>query len=202
MHAATDPIRQRDEAFDLMRAQVLRFIARRVESPETAEDLTQEVLLRLVNTEGHIDNRTAWLYRVARNALIDHYRTRRTEVPLDTTSHLQGGPVEDPFAPDPRSAQRELAGCLRSLVGQLQEPYRSAIVAVDLDGGSQTKLARTSGLSTSGMKSCVQRGRRQLHRLLTDRCPVQIGPDGTINDYQANPRCTPNCDSKPSCTRT
>jgi RNA polymerase sigma-70 factor (ECF subfamily) len=138
-----------------------------VESPETAEDLTQEVLLRLVNTEGHIDNPTAWLYRAAQNVLIDHYRTRRTEARLDTDSYPIGGPVDDPFAPDPHAARRELAGCLRSFVGQLPEPYRSAVVAIDLDGGSQAKLARTTGLSTSGMKSRVQRGRRQLHQMLT-----------------------------------
>jgi RNA polymerase sigma-70 factor (ECF subfamily) len=195
MDAATGPLRQRDEAFDLMRTKLLRFIARRVESPETAEDLTQEVLLRLVNTEGHIDNLTAWLYRVARNVLIDHYRTRRTEARLDTDSYPLGGPVDDPFAPDPQASRRELAGCLRSFVGQLPEPYRSAVVAIDLDGGSQAKLARTTGLSTSGIKSRVQRGRRQLHQMLTDCCPVHTAADGTINDYQANPNCKPQCDS-------
>lgn len=202
MDAATGSIWQRNDVFDLMRAQMLRFIARRVESPEAAEDLTQEVLLRLVNIEGHIDNPTAWLYRVARNVLVDHYRTRHTDVPLDTTSHLHGGPVDDPFAPDPQAAQRELAGCLRLFVGHLQEPYRSAVVAVDLDGGSQTKLAPASGLSTSGMKSRVQRGRRQLHRLLTDCCRVQIGANGTFIDYRADQHCTREGDSQPSCACT
>jgi RNA polymerase sigma-70 factor, ECF subfamily len=201
MDAATGPLRQRDEAFDLMRTKLLRFIAGRVESRETAEDLTQEVLLRLINTEGHIDNLTAWLYRVARNVLIDHYRTRRTEARLDADTYPHGGEVDDPFAPAPQSARRELAGCLRSFVGQLREPYRSAVVAIDLDGGSQTKLARTTGLSTSGMKSRVQRGRRQLHRMLTDCCPVQTAADGTINDYQANPTCTAPRDST-SCACT
>jgi RNA polymerase sigma-70 factor (ECF subfamily) len=202
MDAATGPLRQRDAAFDLMRTKLLRFIAGRVESRETAEDLTQEVLLRLVNTDGHIDNLTAWLFRVARNVLIDHYRTRRIEAHLDADSYPGGGPVDDPFAPDPQSARRELAGCLRSFVGQLREPYRSAVVAIDLDGGSQTTLARTTGLSTSGMKSRVQRGRRQIHRMLADCCPVQTAADGTINHCQANPSCTPPHDSKPSCACT
>jgi len=202
MEAATGPLRQRDEAFDLMRTKLLRFIASRVENRETAEDLTQDVLLRLVHTEGHIDNLTAWLYRVARNVLIDHYRTRRTEAHLDADSYPHSGDVDDPFAPDPHAARRELAGCLRSFVGQLREPYRSAVVAIDLDGGSQAKLARTTGLSTSGMKSRVQRGRRQLHQMLTDCCPVRTAADGTINDYQANPSCAKQHDSKPSCTCT
>jgi RNA polymerase sigma-70 factor, ECF subfamily len=194
MDAATDSIWQRNDAFDLMRAQMLRFIARRVESPEAAEDLTQEVLLRLVITKGRIDNPTAWLYRVARNVLVDHYRARRTDVPLDTTSQLHDGPVDDPFVADPQAAQRELAGCLRWFVGHLREPYRSAVVAVDLDGGSQTKLALASGLSISGMKSRVQRGRRQLHRLLTDCCRVQVGANGTIIDYRADAHCTRESD--------
>jgi len=52
------------------------------------------------------------------------------------------------------------------------------------------------------MKSRVQRGRHQLHRMLTDCCPVQTAADGTINDYQSNPSCTPQHDSKPSCACT
>lgn len=180
----------RDEALDAVRERLYTFIERRVESPDVADDLTQDVLLRLLmNSEGRIENPTAWVYRVARNVIIDHYRTRGSRPPFDSDDPNAWGPAEDPFADDPHEAQRELAGCLRSLVDQLAEPYRSAVTAVDLDGQTQTDLAQAVGLSASGMKSRVQRGRRQLRRLLTECCRVHTSPSGGITGYEPITGC-------------
>ena len=87
--------------------------------------------------------------------LIDHYRTRASQPRLTSADPATSATVlaEEPFADDPQAAQRELAGCLRSLVDQLAEPYRSAVTAVDLDGQTQTEVAQRLGLSVSGMKS-------------------------------------------------
>ena len=181
-----------DDALAAVRARLHGFLARRVESPEVADDITQEVLLRLLqHQESAVENPTAWLYRVARNVLIDHYRScgsyRRlhTADPAIPTMAL----AEEPFADDPQAAQREVAGCLRSLVDQLAEPYRLAVTAVDLDGRTQTEVARMLDLSVSGMKSRVQRGRRQLRQLLTECCRVRTSPTGGISDYEPGAHC-------------
>ena len=115
----------RDDALDAVRARLHAFLARRVESPEVADDLTQDVLLRLLqHTAGSIEHPTAWLYRVARNVLIDHYRPRASQPRLTSADPATSATVlaEEPFADDPQAAQRELAGCLRSMVDQLAEP--------------------------------------------------------------------------------
>ena len=49
--------------------------------------------------------------------------------------------------------------------------------------------ARALGLSVSGMKSRVQRGLRQLRRLLTECCRVETGPSGSISGYEPGPGC-------------
>jgi RNA polymerase sigma-70 factor, ECF subfamily len=182
----------RDDALGAVRARLHGFLARRVESPEVADDLTQEVLLRLLqHQDSAVENPTAWLYRVARNVLIDHYRSRGSYRRLHTGEPAIGPTVlaEEPFADDPQAAQRELAGCLRFLVEQLAEPYRSAVTAVDFDGQSQTEVARMLGLSVSGMKSRVQRGRRQLRQLLTECCRVHTSPAGGISDFEPGANC-------------
>jgi RNA polymerase sigma-70 factor, ECF subfamily len=182
----------RDDALGAVRARLHAFLARRVESPEVADDLTQDVLLRLLqHQDGLVDNPTAWLYRVARNVLIDHYRTRASQRRRHTGDPTTAATVlaDEPFADDPQATQRELAGCLRSLVDQLAEPYRSAVTAVDLDGQTQADAARRSGLSVSGMKSRVQRGRRQLRTLLTECCRVHTSPTGGISGYEPSPNC-------------
>jgi RNA polymerase sigma-70 factor, ECF subfamily len=182
----------RGDALAAVRARLHGFLARRVESPEVADDLTQEVLLRLLQHQDRaVENPTAWLYRVARNVLIDHYRSRGSYRRLHSADPALADMLlaEEPFADDPQAAQRELAGCLGSLVDQLAEPYRSAVTAVDLDGRTQTEVARALGLSISGMKSRVQRGRRQLRQLLTECCRVHTSPTGGISDYEPGAHC-------------
>jgi RNA polymerase sigma-70 factor (ECF subfamily) len=181
-----------DDALDAVRTRLHAFLARRVESPEVADDLTQDVLLRLLqHNDGSIEHPTAWLYRVARNVLIDHYRTRANQQRLTSAdpTTVATALAEEPFADDPQAAQRELADCLRSLVDQLAEPYRSAVTAVDLDRQTQTDIARRLGLSVSGMKSRVQRGRRQLRQLLTQCCRVHTSPTGGISDFEPGANC-------------
>jgi RNA polymerase sigma-70 factor (ECF subfamily) len=190
-----------DEGLHALRAHLHTFIARRVESPEVADDLTQEVLLRLLTRDdGRVEHPTAWLYRVARNVIIDHYRTRGSGSRwLDAGDLAPAGPAEEPFADDPQAAQRELARCLGPLVDQLAEPYRSAVSAVDLGGQTQTEVAQAVGLSVSGMKSRVQRGRRQLRQLLTDCCRVHTGPTGSISGYEPVTGCHPDPSGGDSC---
>jgi RNA polymerase sigma-70 factor (ECF subfamily) len=191
-----------DEALHALRGQLHAFIARRVESPEVADDLTQDVLVRLLtHDDGRVEHPTAWLYRVARNVIIDHYRTRAShgQRRLEAGDLAPAGPAEDPFASDPQAAHRELARCLRPLVDQLAEPYRSAVSAVDLGGQAQTDVAHAMGISVSGMKSRVQRGRRQLRQLLTDCCRVHTSPTGSISGYEPVTGCHPTPSGDNSC---
>ncbi len=183
----------RDDSVDAVRARLHPFLARRVESPEIADDLTQDVLVRLLQRKQEaVENPTAWLHRVARNARVDHYRSRRSQQRFHAGDPAVAAIAlaEDPFARRPASRARELASCLRSLVERLAEPYRSAVNAVDLNGHTQTSVARTMGLSVSGRKSRVQRGRRQLRQLLTECCRVHTSPTGGISGYEPGPNCT------------
>src|SRR3954453_20908684 len=129
---------------------VLRdFVGRRVDDQDTAEDLTQEVLLK-VHQAGDldgIDDVAAWIYRIARNTLIDHYR-RRTRQPPTVALPAELVAVEDP---SDVAAVRELAQCLRPLIANLEPIYRDALTLVELDGLSQTSAAERSGISVSGM---------------------------------------------------
>ena len=61
------------------------FVASRVDDKELADDITQDVIVRSIASGAldRVDNPAAWLYRSARNAVIDHYRTRRRHAPLD-----------------------------------------------------------------------------------------------------------------------
>lgn len=173
------------EAWTVTRAALLDFVARRVESRDAAEDIVQDVLEHLARSAG-VANVKAWLYRAARNAIIDHYRRRRRPAePLEAAETLAAPEVEPDFGP----AVAELAACLRPMIDQLPGEYRAALVAVDLEGVTQVEAARAVGLSVSGMKSRVQRGRRRLAELVDACCSVQLSPTGAIEGYIPRTGC-------------
>jgi RNA polymerase sigma-70 factor (ECF subfamily) len=157
------------------------FVAARVDDRELAADITQDVIVRSIASGAleRVDNPAAWLYRSARNAVIDHYRTRRNHASLDG---LDAWPEED--VDDPRNgAMRELSRCLQPMLDQLPPAGRDALVRVDVDGQTQLRAARELGLSVSGMKSRVQRARRDLRQLLEQCCAVELDRRGGVTDY-------------------
>jgi RNA polymerase sigma-70 factor (ECF subfamily) len=67
---------------------------------------------------------------------------------------------------------------------QLPTPSREALVLTDLDGITQAAAATALGLSISGMKSRVQRGRRQLKQVLVQCCEVELDVRGDLSGYR------------------
>jgi RNA polymerase sigma-70 factor (ECF subfamily) len=176
------------------------FITRRVRSEADAEDILQDVFLRIHQHAGGLnraDRLTSWLFQVTRNAIVDYYRApvRREYPENDTVSTtLEKTEMASPAMAidiDAARARQELARCLRPMVERLPPPYREAVALVDLAGVPQTEAAARQGLSVSGMKSRVQRGRRALKDVLVACCPVQFDTGGRIVDYdRSGPACT------------
>lgn len=154
---------------------------------EVAADIAQDVLVRsiAVGALERVDNPTAWLYRSARNAVIDHYRTRHIHEPLDQVA-VELWPEPSPVDDRPNQTTRELAQCVRPLLAQLPEIYRDALDRVDLAGQTHDAAGAELNISTSGMKSRVQRARRQLKQQLTDCCAVQVDRLGAVTAYKPN----------------
>jgi RNA polymerase sigma-70 factor (ECF subfamily) len=164
-------------------------VAVRVGDPELAADITHDVVVRSIATGAldRVDNPAAWLYRSARNAVIDHYRTRHLHDPL-----VDGDAGPDPGPTDnlPNDATRELARCLQPMLQQLPPTAREALTRVDVDGQTHHRAAAQLGISVSGMKSRVQRARRQLKDLLEQCCTVGLDGTGAVASYRpAEPAC-------------
>jgi RNA polymerase sigma-70 factor, ECF subfamily len=159
------------------------FVAARVNDRDLAADITQDVIVRSIASGAleRVDNPVAWLYRSARNAVIDHYRTRKSHDPL---TDPDAWPDPDSSGDLPNDATRELSRCLEPLLDQLAPSARDALVRVDVDGQTQQRAALDIGISLSGMKSRVQRARRDLRQLLEHCCSVELDNAGGITDYR------------------
>ncbi|RPI26044.1 MAG: RNA polymerase sigma factor SigZ [Chloroflexota bacterium] len=166
------------------------FIRGRVSDEAEADDILQEVFIRV---HQHLcclpewNKLESWIYQIARNLIIDHYRRRReqVEIPEDLPAEADM-PEEDPEA--------ELALSLKEMIDELPELYRQALILTEYQGLTQKELAETLGISVSGAKSRVQRARDQLREMFLRCCHFEMDRRGRIMDYYQ--RC---CCCNPAC---
>ncbi len=172
-------------------AKLRPFVARRVHGPADVDDVVQEVFLRMQGGLAALrdDERFGpWVYRVARSAIADHYRRRGREIVADDQAPELESPALD--VEDDGTVAREVATYVAPFIAMLPSPYREALTLTELEGLTQRDAAIMLGISLSGMKSRVQRGRRLLRKALEDCCHIALDVRGRVVD------CTPRSDGR------
>lgn len=162
------------------RKELIHFVRSKVSNQTTAEDIVQEVLLKInreLSTLKDKEKLLPWMYSITRNEITTYYRRKKDLLDIDTL-HISGEKEEE------STAQKELAQCLRPMINALPEKYREALTLSELEGVPQREVGQSLGLSTSGAKSRVQRGREILRRQLTENCHLIMDAKGSIMDYQ------------------
>ena len=144
---------------------------------DVAEDLTQEIFLKIFRALGTFDRRAnfqTWLISVSRNLCIDHYRSVRKErelvdrsVDAEDVSPVSREP--DALTALERSDRRLL---LHRALEQLPDTLRTAVLMRDIQEQSYRDIARALDLPEGTVKSRINRGRhelaRQIHRLISE----------------------------------
>ena len=167
-------------AWDLLADRIGAYVGKRLPADDV-DDVRQDVLLRIFQGAPRLNDEARfgpWVYSVARNAVIDRLRARR----LATTA-LE---TVDVAADDPDDDVRPLINCVTPFVSRLPSPYREAITLTELNGLAQQQAAEIEGVSLSGMKSRVQRGRRMLKTMFEECCHLTV--DGRGKVIEANRR--------------
>jgi RNA polymerase sigma-70 factor (ECF subfamily) len=172
---------------------LFQFIRKRVPDEETAEDLLQDVFLKIhqqIESLKEAKKLESWIYQITRHAIIDYYRSKRSTVRLEEPEVLQL-PME---LPDDDIVS-ELFPSVRVMVNSLPEQDRQALVLTEYQGLTQKEFGERLGLSFSGAKSRVQRARERLKQQLLACCHFELDRRKHIIDYQ--PRC--QCCSSGNC---
>ena len=160
------------------------FIRSRVEDSHTADDLVQDVIVKaqLNLHSAPMHKLSAWIFQIARNVVIDHYRSRK---------HRRSAQLDDEAAIEESETVivSELSGCIRPMLARLPDASREALEQTDLGELTQTELAKHLGLSLPGVKSRVQRAREQLRTVLVSCCAPKTGSDGSVVSH--------GCDCQP-----
>jgi len=169
---------------------LLLFIRRRVPDDGDAEDILQDVFVKIhthLESVQSLDRLESWIYQIARNCIADYYRS------CQRLGELTDVPVEQQFLPE--NAVERLAPEIRELVDSLPEPYRKALILNEYQGLNQREVADELGISISGVKSRIQRARQKIKDALLSCCHFELDEQGVVLDYRARCCC---CSNEPS----
>ena len=154
-----------------------RYILRQCKNQAIAEELFQDVWMKLINARERYEVRakfTTWIYQVANNRLIDHYRRQKTtasdlsqERETDT-QELAAGLQEQP---DIQSQSQEKIAHLVSLVKALPEDQRQAFLLREEAGMSIQEIADTTGVNAETAKSRLRYAVKKLRKGLEEYEP-------------------------------
>lgn len=144
------------EIFRREQARLRRFVRSRVADEGDAEDILQDVFYELVEAEWlmkPVEQAGAWLFRVARNRIVDFFRKKRP-VPLDAEdSNLEDLLPSPDAGPEAAYARSLLWEELEDALAELPEEQREAFLAHEIDGVSFRELAEETGISVNTLIS-------------------------------------------------
>jgi RNA polymerase sigma-70 factor (ECF subfamily) len=152
---------------------------------DEAEDLTQDIFLKIFKALGTFDRRAnfqTWIISIARNLCIDHYRSVRKERETIAREVDAGEltPASADASPQLQLEQSDLRLLLRRALDTLPETLRTAVVMRDLHELSYQEIAEQLGLPEGTVKSRINRGRlelaRQIKRLHAQAASGGLGP--------------------------
>lgn len=155
---------------------VYRFAVSLTRDPTQAEDLVQETYLRAFRSwqtfQPGSDARR-WLFTICRNAFLRSLERERHHVStddgdLDALSAMQYHANMVGDGTDEALARVDLAPALTRAIAQLNEPFRSAVVLVDVEGQSYEEASEVLGVPIGTVRSRLFRGRRHLQEMLAD----------------------------------
>lgn len=161
------------------------FTLKRVHDAVITDDILQEVFLKYMSSGSTLNDPSKirpWLYQVTRNLIIDYFReTRRIKQcpELEHETETAPGNINEGF----------IRKCILPSVTELPEKYQAALQATVLNESPQKQFADEEGISYSGAKSRVQRGRLLLKTLVTQKCHPETDRYGNIIGFDTCSTC-------------
>lgn len=150
------------------------YLLHRLADPYATDDLLQELFLKSMRQGEHfcaIENPRAWLFQVARNALVDRARLDRPQIELPeqlAAAHEERAPVD------------ALDACLLRNLAEMSREDRDILEQCDLQGVRQQAYAQAAGLSLPAAKARLLRARKRLRDALMRNCQVRFDETGRV----------------------
>lgn len=162
------------------------FILKRVKDHDLANDILQEVLLKVYNfciAKSGVQNIRSWLFQIAQNAITDHYRKQSKYTDLETIKDLENEEINLAF--------NEAANYILPLLDFLPAAYAVPLKLADLDNMKQADIAQKLNLTLSATKSRIQRARQLLKAEFVTCCLFETDSQGNLISFDIKESCEP-----------
>ncbi|CAM3341151.1 RNA polymerase sigma factor SigZ [Paenibacillus lupini] len=156
------------------------FVLSKINQTADAEDIVQNIFMKAHEGIGQLkddEKAKAWLFQIARNSIIDHYRKSNRTVMLTEHEELPEEELKEDYT-------MKAAEGMLSVMKKLPDKYRVAVELTELKGLSQKELSERLNLSYSGAKSRVQRGREIVKAMMKSCCEIEADRYGNIVNYE------------------
>ncbi|MBC5993645.1 RNA polymerase sigma factor SigZ [Pontibacter cellulosilyticus] len=167
-------------------AQLKGFVQKRILDKDEANDILQQLYLKVYkNCEQlqEVKNTKAWLYQITRNAVYDFFRENSRRQSIADLELAEGELPED--------TRHDVEALVEPLINLLPAEYAEALRLSELEEISQKEIAERLGISYSGAKSRVQRGREKLKALFLECCHLEFSHDGQVTGASVKESCKP-----------
>jgi len=161
------------QLYDAYMERIYRFVYFRVEDQQTAEDITSQVFLKAwSNLDRFSFNRTpylAWLYTIAHNAVIDHYRTRKVTTALDDVQLSQ--PDHSEAVENDIDLTAEMQS-VKTALQALTDDQQKVLTLKFIEGMSNNEIAHQLGKREGAIRALQMRGLQALAKQLEEKMAI------------------------------
>jgi RNA polymerase sigma-70 factor, ECF subfamily len=172
------------KAWTTLQADLKSFIYKKVKDKATSEDIVQDVFLKVQTHSGQLKDSekiTSWIYTIARNAVVDHYRKSTKTI----------NPADVDWESDRNELNECVATCLKMFLNTLPEKYRQALTLTDIENLTQLELSERFNISHSAARSRVQRGRKMLMDKVNELYLIKTDSYGNVIVCEDRAPCKP-----------
>ncbi len=162
------------------------FILKRVKDQDLTNDILQDVLMKVYNfciSKSGVKNIRSWLFQIARNTIIDHYRKQSKFRSEDNLPDIENENESQDF--------KEALNYIMPILDFLPKKYAEPLKLADIDGLKQADIAKKLNLNLSATKSRIQRARQLLKAEFVTCCNFEIDKLGNIISFEIKSSCEP-----------